>query len=109
SNNLALRATTTLNYFLGTNAAKVAVVGNLALGGTNNFSAGGGFTNGTYTVMSYTGTLSGSAPALGSVPSGYNYAFNTATAGQVNLVVSPTAAPTNLVATATNLQINLKW
>ncbi len=109
SNNLALRSTTTLNYFLGTNAAKVAVVGNLALGGTNNFSGGSGFTNGTYTVMTYTGTLSGSAPALGSVPSGYNYVFNTATAGQVNLVVSLTAAPTNLVATATNLQINLKW
>ena len=109
SNNLALSPSNSLNFILGTNAATVVVKGNLALGGTNNISAGGGFTNGSYTLMTYTGTLSGTAPVLGALPAGYNYAINTATAGQVNLVVSPTAAPTNLVTTATNLQINLKW
>ena len=111
SNNLALRPTTVLNYLLGTNATTLAVKGNLALGGTNNFSAGGGFTNGTYTVMSYTGTLSGSAPTIGSVPSGFNYAFDIGTAGLVKFIVTPFAppAPTNLLAAATNLLINLKW
>jgi len=108
SNNLALRPTTTLNYFLGTNTTKVAIVGNLALGGTNNFSAANGFTNGNYTVMTYTGSLSGSVPAIGSVPPNYNYSFSTNTAGQVNLIVT-LLAPTNLLATASNLLINLKW
>ena len=111
SNNLALRPTTVLNYLLGTNATTLVVKGNLVLGGTNNFSTGGGFTNGTYTVMSYTGTLSGSAPTIGSVPSGFNYAFDTGTAGLVKLIVTLPAppAPTNLLAAATNLLINLKW
>ena len=111
SNNLTLFPTTVVNFTLGTNAAKLAVAGNLALGGTNNISGGGGFTNGTYTLMTCTGTLSGSPPALGTVPAGYNYAFDTSTAGQVKLVVSLPAPPepANLVATATNLLINLKW
>ena len=109
SNNLTMTPSNSFNYCLGTNAATVIVKGNLTLGGTNNIYAGNGFTNGTYALMTYTGTLSGSAPTLGSVPFGYNYALNTATTGQVNLVVSPTAAPTNLVATATNLLINLTW
>ena len=111
SNNLKLFPTTKLNYTLGTNTAKLADVGSLTLGGTNNIFAGAGFTNGSYTLMSYTGTLSGSLPVLGSVPAGYNYAFDTSTGGQVNLVVTlpAPAAPTNLVATGTNLLINLKW
>jgi hypothetical protein len=97
-----------MNLSLGTNAAKVAVVGNLNLGGTNYISAGAGFTNGAYTVLTYTGTLSGSTPMLASVPTGYNYSFDTSTAGQVKLLVS-LLAPTNLVATASNLLLNLKW
>ena len=111
SNSLALRPTTVLNFTLGTNTTTLAVKGNLALGGTNNIYAGSGFTNGTYMLMTYTGTLSGAVPALGAVPAGYNYAFDTSTAGQVKLVVTSFApsAPTNLVATATNLLINLKW
>jgi hypothetical protein len=108
SNNLSLSPLNTLNFVLGTNAATVVVVGNLALGGTNNLSAGSGFTNGSYTLMTYTGALSGALPTLGSVPAGYNYSLSTNTAGQVNLMVT-LLAPTNLVATATNLLINLKW
>jgi polygalacturonase len=111
SNDLVLFPSTVLNYALGTNATKVAVVGNLSLGGTNNISAGAGFTNGTYTLLTYTGTLSGSVPTLGVKPSGYNYAYDTSTAGQIKLVVTQPApsAPTNLVASGTNLLINLKW
>jgi polygalacturonase len=111
SNNLAMAATGIFNYQPGTNAATVVVKGNLTLGGTVNLAAGGGFTNGTYTLFTYTGALSGSLPTLGSVPSGYNYVFNTGTPGQVNLVVSaPTpAAPMNLSAQGTNLLIGLQW
>jgi polygalacturonase len=111
SNNLTLFPTTTLNYVLGTNATTLAVTGSLTLGGTNNISAGGGFTNRTYTLMTHSGALDGSLPMLGSVPAGYNYSIKTNIAGQVNLVVTlpAPAAPTNLTATATNLLINLKW
>jgi hypothetical protein len=62
--------------------------------------------------LTYTGILSGALPTLGSTPSGsYMYAFNTNTAGQVNLVVTLPApsAPTNFTAMGTNLLINLKW
>lgn len=108
SNSLTLFPTTVLNYTLSTNVTKLAVTGNLQLGGTNNISAGPGFTNGTYTLMTYAGTLSGNLPALGSVPANYNYTLNTNTAGQVRLFVT-LLAPTNLAAAPTNLQINLKW
>ena len=108
SNDLALYPNSTFNYTLGTNLAEVAVVGNLTLGGTNNIAAGNGFTNGSYTLMTYAGTLSGSPPVLASVPAGYSYSMDTSTAGQVNLVVT-LLAPTNLVATASNLLINLQW
>ncbi len=110
SNNLSLPPSTSLNYTLSTNTTKLAVVGSLALGGTNNIFAGNGFTNGTFTLMTYTGTLSGSLPVIGSTPTNFTYAYSldTNTSGQVNLVVT-LPAPTNLVATATNLLINLSW
>ena len=108
SNNLTLFPATTVNYALGTNATILAVIGNLTLGGTNRISAAGGFTNGNYPLMTYTGALNGSPPVLGATPPGYNYSFDTNTAGQVKLMVT-LLAPTNLVAAGTNLRINLKW
>ncbi len=111
SNNLTLFTNTVVNFALGTNTTKLAVVGNLVLGGTNNISSGAGFTNGTYTLMTYTGGLSGGSPVLGTQPAGYNYAYDTSSAGLVKLVVTPFVppAPTNLLASATNLLVNLKW
>ena len=111
SNNLTLFPNTILNFTLGTNTTRLAVTGNLSLGGTNNIFAGAGFTNGTYTLMTCTGSLSGTVPTLGALPAGYNYSFDTNTAGQVKLVVTLPAppAPTNFTAMATNLKINLKW
>jgi hypothetical protein len=111
STSLALPATSVVNFVLGTNNATVAVAGNLALNNTLNIATNGGFGPGTNTLFTYTGTLTGSLPALGTVPGGYNYAFDTSTAGQVKLVVTLPApsAPTNFTATGTNLLIKLKW
>jgi hypothetical protein len=112
SNNFMLFPSTVLNYTLDSNTNRVAVAGNLALGGTINLTSGPGFGAGTNTLLTYTGTLSGNLPALGTTPSGgYIYAFATNIAGQVNLIVSLPAppAPTHLTAIGTNLLINLKW
>ncbi len=112
SNNFMLFPGTVLNYTLDPNTNRVAVVGNLALGGTVNLTNGAGFGPGTYTLLTYTGTLSGSTPTLGTTPAGgYNFSLDTSIAGQVNLIVTSPApsAPTNLVAAGTNLLINLKW
>jgi hypothetical protein len=112
SNNFALFPTTVLNYVLDSNTNQVAVVGNLAMGGTINATNGPGFVAGTNTLLTYTGTLSGSLPTLGSTPGGpYTCSLDTSIAGQVNLVVTLPAppAPTNFTATGTNLLINLKW
>ena len=102
---------TVLNFMLDSKTNRVAVVGNLALGGTINVTNGAGFGAGTNILLTYTGTLSGNLPALGSTPAGYNFAFNTNTAGQVKLVVTLPApsAPTNFTATGTNLLIKLNW
>jgi hypothetical protein len=111
SNNFMLFPSTVLNFTLDPNTNRVAVVGNLALGGTINVTNGTGFGAGTNILLTYTGILSGNLPTLGSTPAAYNYAFDTNTAGQVNLVVTLPApsAPTNLTATGTNLLIILKW
>jgi polygalacturonase len=95
SNNLALIPTTTLNYILGTNAATVSVISNLMLGGTIKFANGVGFTNGTYTLLTYAGSLKGNLPALTGNPAGFNYVYslNTNTLGQVNLLAQSPPSP----------------
>jgi hypothetical protein len=112
STSLALPATSVANFVLGTSNATVAVAGNLAVTNTLNIATNGGFGPGTNTLFTYTGTLSGSLPTLGSTPGGpYTYSLDTSIAGQVNLIVLSPAppAPTNFTATATNLLINLNW
>jgi len=93
--NLALPASTTQNFVLGTNSSTIAVTGNLTLDSTLNISSGAGFTATNYTLFTYTGSLS-AAPVLGATPTGfegYTYALNTSTAGEVVLVVSPPPPP----------------
>ncbi|HUJ11385.1 MAG TPA: autotransporter-associated beta strand repeat-containing protein [Verrucomicrobiae bacterium] len=93
SNNLALSANSILTYRLGTSSDGIAVGGNLVLGGILNFSDSGGFTNNTYTLFTYGGTLTtnGSPTILtfGDLAnSNFTYAINIATPGQVKLVVT---------------------
>lgn len=111
SNNLTLTTAAPVNYVVGTSPAILAVKGSLDLGGIVNVIAGTGFTNGTYTLMTYTGNLSGSLPALGMTPPGHSCSLSRATINQIKLIVSPPPAgtPTNLTASANNLLINLKW
>jgi polygalacturonase len=111
SNNFMPFPSTVLTFTLDPNTNRVMVASNLTLGGTINVTDGPGFGPGTNTLLTYNGTLSGNLPTLGSTPAGYNYAFDTNTAGQVNLVVTLPApsAPTNFTATGTNLLIKLKW
>jgi polygalacturonase len=112
SNNFMMFPGTVLNYVVDGDTNRVAVVGNLTLGGTINISTNTGFGPGTNILLTHTGTLSGSLPALGSTPGGaYTYTLNTNTAGLVRLIVALSAppAPTNFTATGTNLLIQLKW
>jgi hypothetical protein len=110
SNNLALTTNLPINYVVGTNAAILAVKGNLRLGGIINVVAGPCFSNGTFPLITYTGTLSGSLPGLGSLPAGYACALSSATYGVINLVVGVIpAAPTNLTAMASNVAVVLTW
>jgi polygalacturonase len=108
---LTLSSTSVVNYVLGTNSTSIVVADNLTLGGTVNVVAGDGFTNGVYTLLTYSGALTTFLSALGTTPAVYNYAFDTNTTGRVNLIVSlpAPAAPSNLKAIGTNLQINLNW
>jgi polygalacturonase len=109
---LDMSGSTAFNFTLGSSAATAAVTGNLTLGGTVNVTNGPGFGGGTYTLLTYTGGLSGPLPTLGSAPAGFTYSFKTNVAGQLNLLVTQPggpATPTNLTAVATNLGVNLAW
>lgn len=72
----------------------ISVTGNLTLDGTLLVDGLPGFTTGTYRLFNYTGALNDSglsldAPFLAAYPGS---AIDTATAGQVNLVVVPEPA-----------------
>ncbi len=89
SNGLNLGGTSTLNFGLGTSVTRIDVAGNLGLNGTLNVTDAGGLANTSYTLLTYAGALTGPGLSLGAVPTGHNYALNTNTPGQVNLVVTP--------------------
>lgn len=101
---LTFTPTSTLNYDLGTISDKASITGNLTLDGTVNVTAAAGFTSATYTLATYTGILTNNTLDIGSVPAGFTATVDTATAGQVKLVVTPSStAPQISSATATNL------
>src|SRR5262249_41745496 len=77
SNSLNLPSTTTVNFAVGTNAAKIATTGNLTLNSTLNLSGAGGFGPGTFTLFTYNGNLTGS-PVLGATPptGGHAWLYN---------------------------------
>jgi polygalacturonase len=88
SNSLNLGVGSTLNFGLSPIATRIDAGGNLSLSGTLNITDAGGFSSGTYTLFTYTGTLVYSGLNLGSTPAGYVYTIDTGTVGQVKLIVS---------------------
>ena len=103
---LTLNAGSQLNYDLGQpnvvggpNNDLLQVNGNLTLGGVVNVNAAGSiFANtllpGSYRLINYTGTLSGST-TIGSIPSGFAASqIQTAVPSQVNLIAVQNGVPT---------------
>ncbi|HEY0012212.1 MAG TPA: autotransporter domain-containing protein [Allosphingosinicella sp.] len=64
----------------------IDVTGNLVLDGTLDVVAAPGFGDGVYRLFNYGGTLTDNGLAIGTAPDA-RYSFQTALAGQVNLVV----------------------
>ena len=94
SNILTLGSSSTLNFGVGTNATKIAVTGNLTLGGTVNIADTGSFTATSYTLLTYAGTLTGGTLTIGTTPNGsLSYAVNTNTIGSVILQVTGGSDP----------------
>ncbi|MDB5104230.1 MAG: filamentous hemagglutinin N-terminal protein, partial [Fibrobacteres bacterium] len=82
-----LNSTSVLTYTLSpAGSDMIAVTGNFTLDGTVNVTAGTGFTFGTYTLATYTGTLTNNILNVGTLPTGI-YATITAGAGVVSLNV----------------------
>jgi T5SS/PEP-CTERM-associated repeat protein len=112
NNKLVMSNGAALWYGLGTSNPTVTT-SNLTLAGTLNITDGGGFTNGTYTLFSYSGTLTtnGSAGILtiGTTPNtSWIYTVDISTTGYVKLTAEPPPAPvitTGLTVTNAVLQV----
>jgi T5SS/PEP-CTERM-associated repeat protein len=107
SNNLVLSNSSVLQYELGTNSDLTVVSSNLTLAGTLNIADAGGFTNGTYTLFSYGGTLTtnGSPTVLtiGTKPNtNWIYTVDISTTGSVKLTAEPPAPVASFSGTPTN-------
>ncbi len=90
---LTLNATSASDFELGSASDLVAVTGDLTLDGILNLSDSGGFANTRYTLFTYDGELTNHYFELNTVPTGWNRAqflVDTATAGEVHLVVDNT-------------------
>lgn len=85
--NLALAAGATAVFGLGAASDALAVNGNVTLGGTLAVTNLGGLAAGTFTVITYGGTLSGGVPAL-VLPAGVLGSIDTSSSGQVNVVIT---------------------
>jgi fibronectin-binding autotransporter adhesin len=93
---LSLSATSRLRFDLGApsvvaDSDLINVTGNLVLDGLVDVEARPNFGNGVYRLINYSGTLTNNGLLPGSFPLG-SYEFQTAVAGQVNLVVSGIAS-----------------
>lgn len=86
---LTLNTSSVLNFELGTLKDSIKVNGNLALNGTLNISSLAGFNSGTYTLMTYTGALSGSGLVIGNLPNGFIGSVE-ASAGSVSITITST-------------------
>ena len=89
SNSVTVAGGATTTVELGTNTSATVVRGNLTLGGTLNVIDGGGFTHGSYTLFTYSGTLTYNGLTIGTTPdSALTYTIDTSTPGAVKLNVA---------------------
>jgi polygalacturonase len=111
SNNLVMTPSNVLNFTIGSNTALMTATKNIALDGIVNIYSGPGFTNGTYNLISYGGTLSGVMPTLGLTPPGLTVSLDTNTAGLVRVQIGTSlpTVPTNVSAIPSNSVIYLSW
>ncbi len=93
ASNAVISTNAVLKFYLGTNGSSVVVSNNLTLGGTLNVADGGGFTNTTYTLFTYVGSLTYNGLTVGTTPTNSTCVVDTNTFGQVNLMVTVTSAP----------------
>lgn len=93
SNGLVLSSTAVIEAELGSSSDLIAVTGNLTLDGTLNVTAAPGFSAGTFTLATYTGSLVNNTLNIGSLPAGFAASVNTSTTGQVRLVVTALNSP----------------
>ncbi|NYT41091.1 autotransporter-associated beta strand repeat-containing protein [Sphingomonas sp. R-74633] len=96
---LVLSADTVLNYDLAAPGTgdRIQVNGDLTLDGTLNIADVGGFGEGVYRLVNYTGALTDNGLLIGGVPAGANgslMTIQTSVATQVNLVYGTPAATT---------------
>ena len=90
---LTIQSGATNVFELGTTSDQIVVAGTLSAAGRINVTAATGFGPGTYTLFTSSGGLTIGTLMLGTLPAGYNYALNTATPGQIRLVVTSPAPP----------------
>lgn len=89
---LMLNSTSILNYGLGTSSDKIAVTGNLTLDGTINVTDVTGFGPASYTILTYSGSLTNNTLSGGTLPAGYT-ANVSASGGFVYLLVNRIIPP----------------
>ncbi|SFL26867.1 autotransporter-associated beta strand repeat-containing protein/T5SS/PEP-CTERM-associated repeat-containing protein, partial [Pseudovibrio ascidiaceicola] len=73
----------------GVDSDLIAVGGDLTLDGSLNVTDAGGFDAGVYNLITYGGSLNDNGLVVGTALTGFLYNVQTATAGQVNLLVNP--------------------
>jgi len=88
SNDLVLDQLAVMEFELGTASDQVIVAGDLTLAGTLNLHDAGGLGPGSYTIFTYSGTLTPGAVAIGAQPVGYVCALDVATPGLVKVIVA---------------------
>jgi hypothetical protein len=96
-----LNSSTILDYEFGAPggpADLVNITGNLTLAGTLDVTNLGGFTNGTYTMFTYTGTLVNNTLNVGTLPAGFSGVISNDTVDKLVLLVV-SSAPANPFAT----------
>ncbi len=89
---VVLNSTSTLSFDLGTSSDQAQASGNLTLDGVLNVTPLAGFAAGTFTLFTYTGSLTNNTVTIGTMPAGRAYSIDVATAGQVALRVHPIVA-----------------